>query len=190
MKSDELLRLLKKHGCKQVRQKESHKILRKEGVKSSIAVPYHRGKEVPMGYRQDYSQTSKDKMKTFRLVIEKAEDGYWGRISAGSDLITSFGNSIEDLKNNMREALKLSYEDKGKALPKYEYELVIDIQEFFTINNYINISTLAEHIGMNASLLRQYAKGIKYPSLKQVRRIENAVKEIGQQLIRTELQPN
>jgi predicted RNase H-like HicB family nuclease len=129
-------------------------------------------------------------MKTFPLVIEKAEGGYWGRISDGSDLITSFGNSIEDLKNNMSQALELLYEDKGEALPECEYDLVIDIQEFFTINNYINISTLAEHIGMNASLLRQYAKGIKYPSLKQVRRIESAVKEIGHQLIRTELQPS
>jgi predicted RNA binding protein YcfA (HicA-like mRNA interferase family) len=49
MKCDELFKLLKKNGWKEVRQKGSHKILRKEGVKNTIVFPYHRGKEVPTG---------------------------------------------------------------------------------------------------------------------------------------------
>lgn len=129
-------------------------------------------------------------MKVFRLIIEKGEDGYWGRISDGKNLITSFGATIVELKNNMNEALELAYEDEVGGLPEYEFELVVDIQEFFEINNFINITTLAEYIGMNSSLLRQYAKGLKFPSIKQVSRIERAVKEIGKQLIQTELQPN
>lgn len=129
-------------------------------------------------------------MKVFRLIIEKGEDGYWGRITEGKNLITSFGETIVELKRNMNEAIELTYENEGSGPPEYEYELVVDIQEFFRINNYINITTLAEYIGMNSSLLRQYAKGIKFPSIKQVGRIESAVKEIGKQLMRTELQPN
>lgn len=49
MKCDELLKLLKKNGWKQVRQKGSHMILRKEGERGLITFPYHRGKEVPTG---------------------------------------------------------------------------------------------------------------------------------------------
>lgn len=49
MKCDELLKILKKNGWNEIRQKGSHKIMVKEGVKDLIVLPYHRGKEVPYG---------------------------------------------------------------------------------------------------------------------------------------------
>jgi len=49
MKCDELFKKLKKAGWKEIRQKGSHKILRKEGNVETIVFPYHRGKEVPTG---------------------------------------------------------------------------------------------------------------------------------------------
>ena len=49
MKCDKRLKLLSKNGWKEVRQKGSHKILRKEGEERIIVMPYHRGKEVPTG---------------------------------------------------------------------------------------------------------------------------------------------
>lgn len=128
-------------------------------------------------------------MKTYKLIIEKGEDGFWGRIKDKDSLITSFGETIEHLKTCMDEAMQLYFEELDTPTPKYEFELVMDIQEFFIINDFINISTLAKRIGMNSSLLRQYAKGIKFPSLKQVNKIENAIRKIGKQLSKTELQP-
>jgi len=129
-------------------------------------------------------------MKTYKLIIEKGEDGFWGRIETNEDLITSFGKSIDHLKSSMMEALELYFEEFEKPMPKIEFELVMDIQEFFVINDYINISTLAKRIGMNSSLLRQYSKGIKFPSLKQVNKIESAIRKIGKELSKTELQPS
>jgi predicted RNase H-like HicB family nuclease len=129
-------------------------------------------------------------MKTYKLIIEKGEDGFWGRIKDKDSLITSFGETIDHLKSSMNEAMELYFEELEKPIPKYEFDLVMDIQEFFIINDFINISTLAKRIGMNSSLLRQYAKGIKFPSLKQVNKIENAIRKIGKQLSTTELQPN
>ena len=129
-------------------------------------------------------------MKTYKLIIEKGEDGFWGRIEDSNSLITSFGETIDHLRSSMKEAMELYFEDLEKPIPKYEFELVMDIQEFFIINDFINISTLAKRIGMNSSLLRQYAKGIKFPSLKQVNKIENAIRKIGKQLSTTELQPS
>ena len=129
-------------------------------------------------------------MKTYKLIIEKGEDGFWGRIEDNESLITSFGETIDRLRSCMMEAMELYFEELEKPIPKYEFELVMDIQEFFIINDFINISTLAKRIGMNSSLLRQYAKGIKFPSLKQVNKIENAIRKIGYQLSKTELQPS
>lgn len=126
-------------------------------------------------------------MKTYRLIIEKNKDGFWGRIDK-LDSVYSQGESVEDLKVNIQEAIDLYYDAINKQKPKYDIELVMDIQEFFEVNNYINVSTLAERIGMNASLLRQYSKGLKFPGLAQVGRIENAIRQIGEELSRTELQ--
>ena len=49
MKCDELLKKLKKAGWFEVRQKGSHKILRRDGETVTIVFPYHRGKEIPTG---------------------------------------------------------------------------------------------------------------------------------------------
>ena len=49
MKCDELLRKLKKFGWTEVRQKGSHKILKKDGTDQIIVFPYHKGKEIPTG---------------------------------------------------------------------------------------------------------------------------------------------
>jgi hypothetical protein len=45
-------------------------------------------------------------------------------------------------------------------------------------NQHVSEQNRCEHIGINKSLLRQYAKGIKYPGLKQTMRIENALDKI------------
>jgi predicted RNA binding protein YcfA (HicA-like mRNA interferase family) len=49
MKCDKLLKLLNNAGWKEIRQKGSHKILRKDDSPETIVFPYHRGKEVPKG---------------------------------------------------------------------------------------------------------------------------------------------
>ena len=49
MKCDELLKMLKRQGWYEVRQKGSHKIMKKEGSDQMIVFPYHKGKEIPTG---------------------------------------------------------------------------------------------------------------------------------------------
>ena len=49
MKCDKLLKLVKKHGWYEVRQKGSHKIMAKDGETHKLVIPYHIGKEVPTG---------------------------------------------------------------------------------------------------------------------------------------------
>lgn len=46
----------------------------------------------------------------------------------------------------------------------------------------INVSAFARSIGMNESLLRKYTNGITAPSDKQLKRIESAIRELGNRL--------
>lgn len=46
------------------------------------------------------------------------------------------------------------------------------------VNTTISISAFAKYIGMNASLLRQYAAGIKVPQSKSLKRIRQGIAKI------------
>ncbi|PGH39448.1 MAG: hypothetical protein CRN43_08985 [Candidatus Nephrothrix sp. EaCA] len=59
MKSNELLRLLKKDGWHEVRQSGSHIIMRHSVKPNQVAVPFHSSKEVPKG--------------TLRAILKDAE---------------------------------------------------------------------------------------------------------------------
>ena len=125
-------------------------------------------------------------MKDVHLIIEKNQDGLWGRLKEYPGVFT-YGESLTDIQNNAREALELYLEDDDEPLPDFNFILLMDLEHFFQVNDFINISKLAQRTGMNTSLLRQYARGIKYPSLNQVDRIEQAIKQIGRELLKTQL---
>jgi len=127
-------------------------------------------------------------MSKYKLIVEKNQDGYWGQVEELPGVFSS-GNSIPNLIINSKEAIELYFENSEEKVKRIQFELVMDIQEFFKINDFINITSLAKRIGMNSSLLRQYSKGIKFPSLVQVAKIEKEIKQIGKELSKTELQP-
>ena len=129
-------------------------------------------------------------MKTFKLIIESTKDGIWGRWEHDGNTIVAQGNALEDLKQNFVEAVNLYFEETNRAQiirKGIRFEFHVDLENLFEVNDYINISKLAEYVGINKSLLRQYAKGIKYPSLSQALRIEKALKNIGSNLLSTRL---
>jgi len=127
-------------------------------------------------------------MSKYKLIVEKNQDGYWSQVEELPGVFSS-GNSIPNLIINSKEAIELYFENSEEKVKRIQFELVMDIQEFFKINDFINITSLAKRIGMNSSLLRQYSKGIKFPSLVQVAKIEKEIKQIGKELSKTELQP-
>lgn len=127
-------------------------------------------------------------MSAYKLIIEKNTDGYWGQVEQLPNVFGS-GSSIPNLIENTKEAIDLYLAEMDQTTENVQFELVMDIQEFFKINEFINITSLAKRIGMNPSLLRQYSKGIKFPSIEQVARIEKEIQQIGKELSRIELQP-
>jgi len=129
-------------------------------------------------------------MKRLNIIIESTEDSIWGRWETDKDLVVSSGANLEELKQNMVEAINLYLEEANLDpldLDSVKFEIHVDLENLFGINDYINISKLAEHAGLNKSLLRQYARGLKYPSIKQAMKIERALKDIGSNLVNTRI---
>ena len=116
------------------------------------------------------------------MTITKEDSGYSATASVKEIHINTEGETLEELKENVLEAVNLSFEDKGFAYTADEITLKPDMQSFFDFYKVINAKALSERIGMNQSLLAQYIKGIKKPSQSQAQRILKGVQQVGKEL--------
>jgi hypothetical protein len=97
------------------------------------------------------------------------------------NFIATEGETFEELKTNLLEAVNLTFEEMGFIYSIEEIKFEYDLESFFDFYKVINAKALSERIGMNQSLLAQYIKGIKKPSTLQTKRILNGVQQIGRE---------
>ncbi|MDT0645829.1 type II toxin-antitoxin system HicB family antitoxin [Zunongwangia sp. F260] len=130
-----------------------------------------------------------------KVYVEKAEDGtYWGSTQNIPGGVSAYGQSLEDLKLNLKKAftdylevsedLEEDWLAEVKAMDGFEYNL--DIPSFFKLLP-IKISAIAEKAGINASLMRQYATGKANASEERAKQIEKAIHELGEDLLSVSL---
>ncbi|OIP49419.1 MAG: hypothetical protein AUK33_10465 [Flavobacteriaceae bacterium CG2_30_34_30] len=127
--------------------------------------------------------------KSVKIIVEKASDGFTAYVPELPGCVT-FGNSLDEIKENIREAITLQLEgmiEDGEEVPfnlreDFNIELKLDVAQVFNLYQSINSTGFAKRIGMNQSLLSQYVNGIKKPSEKQARRILEGVVNFGREL--------
>jgi len=116
------------------------------------------------------------------MIITKEDLGYSAHALVENISINTQGDTFDELKEMILEAVNLSFEDKGFAYTIDKIEFTYDLKSFFDFYKVINVKALAERIGMNQSLLAQYINGIKKPSQAQTKRILKGVQQIGREL--------
>lgn len=126
-------------------------------------------------------------MKKLTLIIEKAEEGFWGRVEYDDNLITEEAPSVAALEESMH---KLLFDFHQVPVGSVAFEYKYDLTELFDKFKEINVTKLADRAGLNQSLLRQYVSGAKYPSLEQAKKIEMAIHQLGHDLIKVQLTEN
>ena len=114
------------------------------------------------------------------MIVEKTKTGY--SAYAEKYAVYTVGSRLEELKENMLEALNLYFEKQGKAIVENDLKISLDLPQFFEFYKVINAKALSERIGINQSLLAQYIKGNKKPSPTQTQRILKGVQQVGQEL--------
>lgn len=122
------------------------------------------------------------KKPKIKMTITKEDLGYSAHALVNDISINSQGDTFEELKEMILDAVNLSFEDDGFTYTIDEIGLTYDLESFFAFYRVINAKALSERIGMNQSLLAQYIKGIKKPSRAQTKRILNGVQKIGREL--------
>lgn len=116
------------------------------------------------------------------LIIEKSDGELWGRVKIKGNLIVDSAKSFEVLKKQLG---KLILELENVEVE--EFEVNYDLTSFFEQYSFLNVSDLAKRAGINPALMRQYVSGVKFPSEKRVKQIEDAVKSIGKELSKVKL---
>lgn len=124
----------------------------------------------------------KKSRKKFTAIVDASSKGFGAYINYGQDLITTVGDTLTQVANNMVEALNLYLEEHGEYIDAKNINFKINLKEFFKQYNYLNAKNLARRIKMNPTLLSQYINGIKRPSSKQTKKIINGITEIGREL--------
>jgi hypothetical protein len=119
---------------------------------------------------------------TARLIVEKTNDGFWGRVDINNNLVAEYAPSLESLKKQMK---KLIYDIEDIQIE--HFDITYDLTSFFEEFSFLNISDIGKRASINSTLMRQYAAGIKFPSLERVKSIEAAIRSIGKELSRIKL---
>jgi len=128
------------------------------------------------------------KKGSINAIVEIQGDGFSAFLDIPNHAITSSGESLFELKENIQEAVDLFVEtakDLNIDVSKIEgkkVELRLDVKQLFGYYKTLNITGFALYSGINRSLLNQYAKGLKIPSEKQSLRILKGIHKLGKDL--------
>jgi hypothetical protein len=125
---------------------------------------------------------SKIQKPIFKLIVEKNDNLFWGRIDVNNNLIIEYASSLDALKKQMKKAII-----KIEQIHVEDFDVTYDLTAFFEEYSFLNISDIGKRASINPALMRQYAAGIKFPSAERVKRIEDAIRSIGKELARVRL---
>lgn len=125
------------------------------------------------------------------VIIEKADNNYSAYID-GIDGIVTTGNSIDEIKKNMVEAIEL-YVETCKELDlecpeelegDYQLNFKMDVKSLLEFYSGIFTKAGLERItGINQKQLWHYASGNRNPRPEQKIRIETALHKLGEDLL-------
>lgn len=131
------------------------------------------------------------KTKKIEAIIEKAFDGGYGIYLPSIPGVTALGYSEDEAKENLLDAINevVSYRKEnnlpdnlngGNVTIEYKY----DLSGFFKSFDVFDVSSLANRVGINPSLMRRYKTGQAYISQAQKNRIEKGIHDMARQLLK------
>jgi len=128
-------------------------------------------------------------------VIEKAEHNYSAYLEE-VDGVGGVGDTLSEVRRSLEDGvciLKEACLEEGSPVPepiRGDYEIVFRMDTRSFLQMYCRIftkSALERMTGINQKQLWHYAKGLSAPRPAQVRKIQQALHQLGQELISLEL---
>jgi hypothetical protein len=124
--------------------------------------------------------------KKLTVLVEKTNTGF----SASTEKypVYTAGNTLDEIRLNIVESMNLFLKHMEKPMISIDdIELKLQLDSFFSYYKVINVKALSDRIGMNQTLLSQYIKGRKSPSIKQRQRILKGVHDVAKELLEVKM---
>lgn len=121
-------------------------------------------------------------MQSILLTIEKSSGSkdIWGSVLYDDNLLVDSAKTLEGLEKKFR---KLLYDFHDVNPKDVSFEHAYDLTSLFDRYKYLNISAIAGKAGINPSLMRQYASGVKKVSPDTALKIERTIHLIARDLL-------
>lgn len=124
------------------------------------------------------------------IICVGASADHFGAYAENCEGVYAAGDTVEDVKNDVLEAIRLLKENNAEAdLPEllrgdYEIEWKYDVQSLLKYYQGIFTNAGLERIsGINQKQLWNYANGISKPREKARKQIETALHNLGRELL-------
>lgn len=128
-------------------------------------------------------------METIKIVIEKTSD-YFSGYSDNCEGIYGAGDSIQAVKDNILEAIRLIKSDlpvsqwPDQIKGEYKLEFKLDVQSFLEYySGILSLSGLEKITGINQKQLSNYLNHKSKPRREQVERISNGLHKFANELL-------
>ena len=130
-------------------------------------------------------------MKTLTVIIERTENNYSAYID-GVDGIVVTGQSVKEIKRNIIsaiDALKDECKEFGGEIPEelegdYSLTSKMDVKSVLDFYSHVFTKSGLERItGINQKQLWHYASGNRTPRPEQALKLENALHDLGEELL-------
>lgn len=123
------------------------------------------------------------KTQIYTAIIERSKDAYWAYIP---DLegVSGAGNNVSEAKNSMLEGLQIQQELGNIPNANYSIEYQFDVISLLNYFKGILTNAAFERLtGINQMQMSHYANGLKKPRKAQREKIEQALHQLGEELI-------
>lgn len=130
-------------------------------------------------------------MYTLKIIIERADSNYSAYID-GIDGIIATGQTVDEIKTNMIEAITALIEEckeLGCEIPEelrgeYDFNFKMDVKSLLEFYSGIFSKAGLERItGINQKQLWHYASGNRNPRPEQSMKLESALHKLGEELL-------
>ncbi|HEY6082977.1 MAG TPA: hypothetical protein VIU45_05930 [Chitinophagaceae bacterium] len=132
-------------------------------------------------------------MKSIKIIIERGKDQY-AAYAENVDGIYGAGDTPDEAKQSVEKSIKLfkkyNAPENIPAILKGEYEITYRFDTISLLNYYKKVftnSAMERLTGINQRQIQHYASGLKKPRAAQVKKIEKALHNLGEELLAVEL---
>lgn len=126
-------------------------------------------------------------MKQIKVIIERSRDAF-SAYAENAEGISGMGDTVQEVKESLLESIEIQKELGNLKVNQFEIVYKFDMESLLHYYKGIFSKAAFERMtGINQHQISHYANGTKKPRPAQVKKIETALHQLGEELLAVEL---